>query len=123
MGRRFPAGLQVLHDTVDHGQDLLLHLEELADRVALQPLSADLSHQRVQLAQEIGLGQLRRAQDEWFEQICEGRKGAGGVKLGMFWLCLYKVTSTEYGFRARGGLLAGAPRRARRSLLGDFHSI
>lgn len=84
MGWRFPAGLQVFHDTVRHPNEFFLHLKELASRIAVKIFGGELSRKRVDLAQQICCRLLVRVQDNWFQQIWKGRKGgrAGQAECG-----------------------------------------
>lgn len=79
MGWRFPAGLQVFHDTVCHANKFFLHLKKLASRIAMKILRGQLSSERINLAQEICRGLVACVQDHWFNQIWKGRNKGSAV--------------------------------------------
>lgn len=81
-GRRFPAGLQVFHDPVCHGDELFLHVEQLAPRIAVKVRGAEPSEQRVQLARQVRAGLGTRAHSGRFPQVWkEGKRDSACVSV------------------------------------------
>lgn len=78
VGRWFPAGLQVFHDTLCHACEFFLHLKELASWIAIENFRGQLSSKGIDLAQKICWGLAVCIQDNWFNQIWKGRKGRVG---------------------------------------------